>query len=131
MRLYLAGPMTNIPQFNFPLFHEMTLWLRQAGFEVISPHESDDEAVQEAAWASMTGCMADLPPGKEGSDLVMTAVKNISDIGLCQGIALLPGWTKSSGAVHEIATAVRFGLPVAPARMWLALGNDTAEEVTL
>lgn len=130
MRLYLAGPMTNIPQFNFPLFHSMTGYLRTAGFEVISPHESDDEEVQEAAWASMTGATSDLPPAKEGSDPHLTAIKNVQDIAQCDGIALLPNWTKSGGAVHEVATAVRFGIPVAPATMWLALGNDTAEEVT-
>lgn len=131
MHLYLAGPMTGIPQFNFPLFELFTRNLRDVGYEVISPHESDDPDVQAAAWASEKGLLVDLPPGKEGSDLALTAAKNVSDIAHCQGIALLPGWPKSSGAVHEVATAVRFGIPVAPAVMWLEIGNKNAEEILL
>ena len=126
MRLYLAGPMTGIPQFNFPAFQMWAEMLREEGFKVISPHESDDPDVQAAAWASETGSTSDLPPAKEGSDLRLTAMKNVSDIAECDGIALIEGWNKSGGAVHEVATAVRFGIPVAPVKMWYALGDDAA-----
>lgn len=129
MKLYLAGAMTGIPQFNFPAFHAWAEMLREEGFEVISPHESDDPDVQAAAWASQTGATSDLPPAKEGSDLRLTAMKNVSDIAECDGIALIRGWSKSGGAVHEIATAVRFGIPVAPVEMWYHVGDDTATAV--
>lgn len=126
MRLYLAGPMTGIPQFNFPLFESMTRSLRSVGYEVTSPHESDDRDVKIAAWASPLGDPSDLPPAKEGSDLRLTALKNVSDIAGCDGLALLPGWEKSGGAIHEIATAVRFKIPVAPAVIWEYIGDGGA-----
>lgn len=126
MRLYLAGPMTGIPQFNFPQFEQWTGLLRADGYEVISPHESDPPDVQAVAWASKTGDPADIPPS---GGKAVTAVKNVQDISECDGVALLPNWTKSSGTVHEIATAVRFGLPVAPVEMWYEIGALRAKEI--
>jgi hypothetical protein len=131
VRLYIAGPMTGIPQFNFPAFQEAAFELRYAGYEVVSPHEEDDPEVQTAARTSLTGSMSDLPPGKAGSDPVLTIVKNVEDIGRCDGIALLDGWEKSSGAAHEIATATRLKMPVAPLALWLSRSDidPTAEVV--
>ncbi len=119
MKLYLAGPMTGLPQFNFPLFDEMTTKLRNAGFDVVSPHESDTPEVQAAAWASDAGDPADLPETGAGADPLETAIKNVEDIAECDGIALLPKWHKSSGTRHEIETAHRWGKDVAPAWLWL------------
>lgn len=120
--LYLAGPMTGIPQFNFPSFAAMADALRSVGFDVISPHEEDHPDVQEAAWASPDGDISKLPQGKAGSDPGLTATKNVMDIARAQGVALLPGWHQSSGTIHEVATATRFRIPVAPAALWLAAG---------
>lgn len=125
MKLYVAGPMTGIPQFNFPAFRMWTEFLRGQGFKVISPHESDPEDVQALAWASATGSTSELAHLAHAGPLP-TTIKNVEDVAECDGIALLPGWSKSSGAVHEVATAVRFGIPVAPVEMWYALGDDAA-----
>jgi nucleoside 2-deoxyribosyltransferase len=122
MRLYLAGTMTGIPQFNFPLFEYWSGRLRNAGFDVLSPHNSDDPDVQKAAWASEAGDPSDLPPAKGGSDKKLTILKNTEDILGCDGIALIENWQRSSGAVHEIAIATRLGIPVAPVEMWYFCG---------
>lgn len=122
--LYLAGPMTWIPQFNFPTFEQWVQQLRQVGFDVISPHEVDPGETQEIAWASPDGDPAALPPG-DGP--VETALRNVAGIGECDGLALIDGWYKSSGTIHEIATANRFQLPVAPVKMWWTLGNEMSE----
>ena len=36
---YLGGPMSNIPQFNFPRFHEVADTLRASGYNIVSPAE--------------------------------------------------------------------------------------------
>jgi hypothetical protein len=118
--------MTGIPQFNFPAFQWMAEELRAAGYGVISPHEEDHPDVQAAAWASPDGDISKLPPGKAGSDPGLTASKNIQDIARAHGVALLDDWHKSSGTVHEVATAHRFRIPVAPAILWMATAADAA-----
>ena len=40
-KYYLAGPMTNIPQFNYPRFFELAKVLRAEGYTIISPAELD------------------------------------------------------------------------------------------
>lgn len=127
MKLYLAGPMTGIPKFNFPVFDAWMKRLQYVGFYVVSPHVQDDPVVQAAAWASEDGDISKLPVGMEGSDPLLTATKNVRDIFECDGIALIDGWHKSSGTIHEMATATRFRMPVAPVGMWFELGPRPAQ----
>lgn len=58
--LYVAGPMTGIPRFNFPLFDAVSAALRGQGYTIISPAETDHEQTRAAAMASLTGDVADL-----------------------------------------------------------------------
>lgn len=124
MRLYLAGPMSGIPQFNFPAFQQATRVLRGEGFEVVAPHEEDPEDVQKIAWDSPDGDPSFLPT-HDGP--LATTLRNVHGVHRCHGVALLDGWQKSSGARHEIATADRFHLPVAPWQLWSFAGPDAAE----
>lgn len=41
MKVYIAGPMTGLPEFNFPLFFEAEELLKGHGFEVINPARED------------------------------------------------------------------------------------------
>lgn len=123
-RLYLAGPMTGLPAFNFPAFENATHALRHAGWSVLSPHTQDHPDVQAIAWESAAGDPAELAEaakrGLIGAHPLRTALSNVEDVAACDGVALLPGWHKSSGARHEVETAHRFGIPVAPVELWLA-----------
>ncbi len=42
IKWYLAGPMTGIPQFNYPLFDSVSAELRASGYDITSPAEMDD-----------------------------------------------------------------------------------------
>ena len=56
MKWYLAGPMSGIPQFNFPLFMKAAQELRDVHeLDIVSPAELDDEETKAAALASPDG----------------------------------------------------------------------------
>lgn len=113
MRLYVAGPMTGLPQFNFPAFDVAAKALREAGHEVTSPAELDDPEDRAAALASPDGHMhGGHHMNKTWGDFLSRDVKLLADGGL-QGVVVLPGWDKSRGARLETFVAnAMCGLPV-------------------
>src|ERR1700722_7592921 len=94
MRLYLAGPMRGYDRYNFPAFDRATRLLRAVGYTVVSPAEIDramglDETQELPDWF----------------DSEATLRTDFYAIKSCQGIALLPSWKKSTGAMREVAFA--------------------------
>lgn len=87
-RLYVAGPMSGLPDLNFPAFHAAAAKLRASGYDVVNPAEINVDP--SAGWVE---CLR----------------KDIAQLVTCDGIALLPGWEKSKGAALEchIATALQ------------------------
>lgn len=108
MRIYIAGPMRGIPEFNFPAFDEATAWLRARGHDVFNPAERDrdedgftgegfdgTEDLSQHGFDLRAALGADLAWITEHADLVV----------------VLPGWEESKGANAEVATAVALGIP--------------------
>lgn len=90
-RLYVAGPMTGLPEFNFPAFHAAAAALRARGFEVENPAENP------------------APPCGSWLAYMRMAVVQVAKV---DGLILLPGWEQSRGARVEFALATGLGLEV-------------------
>ena len=93
-RIYLAGPMTGLPDFNYPAFHAEAARLRQLGYHVENPAEGA------------------VPPCGTWVGYMRNAIQQLMT---CEAVALLPDWQKSRGALIEHGLAVNLGLPARPA----------------
>ncbi len=98
MKLYVSGPMTGIPDLNFPAFNAAAKALRAAGFEAVNPAELNPE------------------PGKSWQACMRVDIRALMD---CDGVALLPGWRTSRGASLERVIALAVGMPVRNLGAWL------------
>lgn len=105
MKAYLAGPMTGIPQFNFPAFDTAATALRVSGWEIVSPAEMDDPETRRLALLSTDGKMGSASPhGQTWGDFLARDVKLVAD--MIDAIILLPRWQKSRGARLEAFVAL-------------------------
>lgn len=107
MRLYLAGPMSGIEQFNFPAFYEAAETLRAAGHDIVSPAEMDaDDGIDGEAMASEDGDASKL--SLTWAELLARDVMILGDETetAVDGIVFLPGWISSRGARLEAFTAL-------------------------
>ena len=99
MKLYLAGPMSGIPQHNYPAFHAAAARLRSAGYEVINPAEVNPE--------SATAIDASPTPRSYWSACMR---RDLPQMMSCEALALLPKWETSEGARLEVYVAAKLGL---------------------
>lgn len=99
MKLYISGPMTGLPDSNFPAFFEAEAKLRAVGFDIENPAE---KGVLEG-WTWEDYLKYDLQ--------VMLP---------CQGLAILPGWEASRGACLEVHVAKALNMPVHAVGIWVS-----------
>jgi len=113
VKVYIAGPMSGIPQFNIPAFDAVANDLRARGYEVVSPAELDDPEIRDEELASPDGDMASLTKkvGEAWGDFLSRDVKLIADEGI-EAIVVLPDWYKSRGARLEVTVGTLCGLPI-------------------
>jgi hypothetical protein len=113
MKIYLAGPMTGIPQFNYPAFHTAAARLRELGHTVFNPAESDSPEYQAAAMASPDGAQGSIShlPHSSWGDILAEDVKMISEGGV-EAIVTLPGWQNSKGARLEVFLGMLCRIPM-------------------
>ena len=100
--IYISGPMTGLPDFNYPAFHAAARALREAGYTVVNPAEN--------------GLPADAP----WSDHMREDIRQMMD---CDGVAVLPGWQVSKGAKLETMVATAIGMRVRSLALWLDDGR--------
>lgn len=105
---YIAGPMTGLPQFNYPLFDKIAANLRAQGVKVITPSELDTPNVREEALTSPDGDFSKfVGNGDTWGDILSRDVKIVANE--VSGILLLPGWHQSRGARLEVFVGLLTG----------------------
>jgi hypothetical protein len=103
-RIYVAGPMTGIDQFNFPSFDRNARFLAEQGWDPISPADLDRQAghdPNDPEWASREFT---------ADDYHAAMVRDYKALTECSAIAFIPGWERSKGASLERAFAGRLKL---------------------
>jgi len=103
LRIYIAGPMRDLPRWNFPAFDAAAAYLRGRGFDVVNPAEMDREEYGDAIEFAL-----ELSPGFIADALA----RDIAALATCDAIFLLAGWGDSKGANAELAYARAAGLRV-------------------
>jgi len=95
-RIYISGPMTGIPEHNFPAFNAEADRLRALGYDVVNPVDLNPVEAQHS-W----------------HECLRNDLKELLD---CDTIAMLDGWMDSNGAHLEMHVAHRVGIKVIEAR---------------
>lgn len=93
--IYLCGPMSGLPDLNYPAFNQWAETLRPYGYEVASMSENPE-----------------CPSWEHYMRLSMVQLAQ------CEGVALLDGWQGSRGARLEVFVAGELGIEVKLAGEW-------------
>jgi len=118
VKLYLAGPMTGYPRWNYDAFLAAAADLRAAGYDVVSPAEIELEA----------GFDPDAPVGDyTDADYCAAMRRDVELVLSVDGVALLPGWSQSRGAKVEAAVASAIGIPALVLSVWLSARDQILE----
>ena len=119
-KVYVAGPMRGIKDFNFPAFDEASAYLRRLGATVVNPADHDREMGFEGI--GMTG--HEPLTDREDFDLKATLKWDLEQVADSDAVAVLEGWENSSGAKAEVALAHALGVPVVPWRQFIYTALD-------
>jgi Domain of unknown function (DUF4406) len=113
VKVYIAGPMRGIAEWNYPAFDEAEARWRAAGHIAFSPARTD----RALGYDSNTGI--------SDGHLRHVILADIVALFHADAIALLPGWEHSSGVAVELALAQFLGLPVYDAETMLTITPST------
>lgn len=105
MKLYIAGPMTGVKDWNFPAFFEAEEQLEYLGYSVENPARHDGNTVEEAL--AKVGTAEN--PVEKWEFYVKRDLKYLLE---CAGVVLLPGWQESKGARLEVHIAKQLKMPL-------------------
>lgn len=106
MKLYLAGPMRGLPEWNFPTFRDAKKRLEEQGHHVFCP------ATMATAQGYGEGFSCEPGTAEADSHLRHVMQNDVTSLMHSEAIALLPGWESSRGATVEVALAQFLGLKI-------------------
>lgn len=104
-QIYIAGPMSGYPEWNYPSFFAAEDKLREAGWHTKNPARKDQEMGYDDTEAKATGDTA-LSIANGTFDFREAFQWDITQILQGDAIYMLKGWEMSPGACAEHATAV-------------------------
>lgn len=108
MKLYISGPITGIEDNNRRAFALAQHRLMISGYEVLNPHT--------------LGPQSGYQDGLRWSDYLKTDLEAIL-VEKVDGVATLPGWYKSPGAMLETEMCLKLDLPIGPEEFWLKIAK--------
>lgn len=97
-KLYIAGPMSGLPDYNYPAFIQAARDLRACGYKVFCPAQN--------------GLPANAPWQQHMRVDLMQLMQ-------CEAVATLPGWEVSRGARLETMIARELGMRIQSVEQWL------------
>lgn len=125
MKVYVSGPMSNLPNFNFGSFDLAARDLREREHEVFSPADHDRIQVRRIygeqarpedfpgfAAGDITGYFEAVSSGGEFTLDNMLKADLDFIVNECEMFVCLPGWEKSTGARYERTVAEALNIPI-------------------
>jgi hypothetical protein len=106
-RIYLAGPMSGVPYFNFPEFDRTRDFLKD-GWKVVSPADIDRDYGFDPRHMPEDSDWHKIPPAAGTRSEIIR--RDIDALLSCHAIYMMPGWRDSKGARAEFNLAVWKGL---------------------
>lgn len=103
-QIYIAGPMSGIPEFNFPAFFQAQDDFEAQGWKVWNPANKDTESAVQKDQSYASGNDQQLMAS--GWDFKDAYLWDVEKVIYSDAIYMLPGWEKSAGARGEHAVAV-------------------------
>lgn len=110
-RIYIAGKMSGLPDYNRPAFNKVAKRIRGYGYEVFNPAEvkiidgTRENHYQEGSWGDYMR-------------------RDIAELMSCDMVVALPGWTSSPGACIEHGLCRDLSIP------WVELAAFEADQIT-
>lgn len=101
-KIYIAGPMSGIPEFNFPAFYEVANKFETEGWTVHNPANKEGETLSARSRKSGDPMLAQ----KDGFNFREVYLWDVEKVIESDAIYMLPGWENSPGARGEHAVAV-------------------------
>jgi hypothetical protein len=105
LKIYIAGPMTGVEDFNFPLFFETEEKLKELGYETLNPAKNDGADVKTATQNAISASLS-------GATWSSYMRRDLSNLCLSDAVCVLPNWKSSKGASLEVQVAQALDIPI-------------------
>jgi hypothetical protein len=105
MKIYIAGPMTGVEQWNFPAFFKAEEDLKSLGHEAVNPAHNNGPTLESA----LEEAGSPERPNHPWSYYMRRDLPHVMGV---DALCVLPGWRESKGASLEVKVAEALGLPI-------------------